>query len=177
MQIVYILKSKLKLLKLTNTWINTIFFKYSLKIVCFWEKNTGWESFRPRLKLKVELKLSSSLQALTIFCYGLDQQGSVDHFWADGTVAVQFNAQPEGALYTSCSSCYQPLQPSNCHCWDLESSQIAMATYPLMLRGSATAKHWPTDTWYSQLFFWKDKTTTKTYFKHNYYFSKAWWGS
>lgn len=166
-------KEQIKIIK-TYKYLNKHnFLKYSLKIVCFWEKYTGWESFRPRLKLKVELKLSSSLQALTIFCYsGLDQQGSVDHFWADGTVAVQFNAQPEGALYTSCSSRYQPLQPSNCHCWDLESSQIAMATYPLMLRGSATAKHWPTDTWYSQLFFWKDKTTTKTYFKHynNYYF-------
>lgn len=118
----------------------------------------GRESFRPRLKLKVELKLWSSLQALTAFCYsGLDQQGSDVHFWSDGTAAVQFNPQPEGTLYSSCSSHCQHLQPSNCHCWDRESSQIAIATYPLMLSGSATAKHWPTDTWYSQLFFCEDK--------------------
>lgn len=55
------------------------------------------------------------------------------------------------------SSHFQHPQPSNCHCWDPESSQIAMVTYPLMLWGSATAKHWPTDTWYSHLFFWKNK--------------------
>lgn len=136
------------------------------KIVGFWVKNMGRESFRPRLKLKVELKLWSSLKALTTFCYsGLDQQGYDVHFWSAGTAAVQFNPQPEGVLYSSCSSHCQHLQPSNCHCWDRESSQIAIATYPLMLSGSATAKHWPTDTWYSQPFFCEDKKTT-TLFKH-----------
>lgn len=120
-------------------------FKIFSKNSCFWVKNTGQESFRPKLKLKVELLLTASCHS------GLDWQGSVVHFWADGTTAVQFNPQPEGGY--SCSSHFQHPQSSNCHCWDQESSQIAMVTYPLMLRGSATAKHWPTDTWYSQLFF------------------------
>lgn len=46
-------------------------------------------------------------------------------------------------------------QPSNCHCWDWEPSQIAMVTYPLGLIVSTTARHWPTETWYSRLLFWR----------------------
>lgn len=74
--------------------------------------------------------------------------------WRHSGGAVQSPARGGGY---SCSSHFQHPQPSNCHCWDWESSQITMVTYPLMLRGSATAKHWPTDTWYSQLFFWGQK--------------------
>lgn len=133
-------KIKLKLLKLTNTWINTIF-KILSKNSCFWVKNMGQESFRPTLK--VELLLTVGPQNILSQRSGLARVCGPFLSWRHCGGAVQ---SPARGGY-SCSSNFQHPQPSNCHCWDRESSQIAMVTYPLMLRGSATAKHWPTDTW------------------------------
>lgn len=105
---------------------------------CFWVKNMGQGSFRPKLKRKVELLLTTSCPS------GLDWLGSVTVSELRALRRCSSILSQRGAKAVPH---FQHPQPPNCHCWDPESSQIAMVTYPLMLRGSATAKHWPTDTW------------------------------
>lgn len=128
----------------TNTWINTI-----LKILSknnFLSKEYGSRTLQTKAPSGGPHNILTQRSGLTRICPFLS--------WRHYCGAVQYPARGGGY---SCSSHFQHHQLSNFHCWDQESSQIAMVTYPLMLWGSATAKHWPTDTWYSHLFFWKNK--------------------